>query len=289
MNTNVSALHFAKMHGLGNDFVVVDAIKTHPGWTPTADIAAALLDRHFGIGGDQLLVLSPAESGENDACMSIYNADGSQVEMCGNGIRCCAVFLAEKGLTKRDTLRIETLAGIITPTLLGDNVKVDMGAPRLNAEDIPVSGITGQIVHAPPPPLDDIYELPFMTCVSMGNPHTVFFVDDVAAVPLERIGPKIENHPWFPQRTNVHFAHVIDRSHIRLRVWERGSGITCACGTGACGTVVAGILNEVTDTTVTVTLDGGNLTISWPEKNGSVWMTGPATYVFDGQLNYSLI
>jgi diaminopimelate epimerase len=289
MNTKNISLHFAKMHGLGNDFVVIDAIRTHPNWQTDAHTAAALLDRHFGIGGDQLLVLSPAENGENDARMSIYNADGSQVEMCGNGIRCCALFLAQNGITQRNTLRIETLAGVITPTILDENVKVDMGTPRLNAEDIPVSGITGRILHAPPPPVSDTYELPFMSCVSMGNPHTVFFVDDVGSVPLERIGPQIENHPWFPQRTNVHFAQVIDRTHIRLRVWERGSGITCACGTGACGTVVAAILNELTDTTVIVTLDGGDLTVAWPDSKGVVWMTGPATYVFDGIMNNTTI
>lgn len=272
---------FVKMHGCGNDFVVVNALHpplTH--WRPSPAQASFLLDRHYGIGGDQLLILYPSATA--DARMAIFNADGSEVEMCGNGIRCCAQFLRRHGLTNKTELAIETLAGIIRPVLDGERVRVNMGMPRLDAAQIPVAGLSGRVINAPPPAIDDAYPLPPMTCVSMGNPHAVFFVEDVAAVPLERLGEKIERHPQFPRRTNVEFAQVLARDRVRMRVWERGAGITLACGTGACGTVVAGILTGRLDRQAVVVLDGGELEVVWPDQHSPVWMCGPATEVFSG-------
>ncbi len=271
------------MHGCGNDFVVIDAMDELASWTPSSEQAAFLLDRHFGIGGDQLLILYPSEIA--DAKMAIFNNDGSEVEMCGNGIRCCALYLVVHRLTSKTELEIETLAGIIKPVIDGKFVKVDMGKPILEAENIPVNGFSGQVIEIDPPETGNGYSLPKMSCVSMGNPHAIFFVDDINSVPVEKIGPKVEkNVKIFPALTNVEFAQVISRSEARMRVWERGSGVTLACGTGACGTVVAGILSGKLDDTATVTLDGGELTISWPDKNGSVFMTGPAEEVFNGSI-----
>jgi diaminopimelate epimerase len=274
---------FTKMHGCGNDFVVVDATAALKDWQPTGDQAAYLLDRHFGIGGDQLLLLYPSETA--DARMAIINADGSKGEMCGNGIRCCALYLKERGIVPSDEQVIETLAGLIKPVIEGACVRVDMGVPVLDAQDIPVSGISGRIIDAPSPAVDSSYQLPPMTCVSMGNPHAVFFVDDADAVPLAAVGGKVEILPMFPQRTNVEFATVLNRDRVRMRVWERGSGITLACGTGACGTVVAGILTGRLDETATVILDGGELVIHWAGDGTSVWMTGPAREVFNGTVH----
>jgi diaminopimelate epimerase len=273
-------LPFTKMHGCGNDFVVVDATGTLKDWQPSARQAAYLLDRHFGIGGDQLLLLYPSETA--DARMVIFNADGSEVEMCGNGIRCCAVYLKDRGIVPSNEQVIETLAGLIRPVIEGECVRVDMGVPELDAQDIPVSGVSGRLIDAPPPAIDDSFQLPAMTCVSMGNPHAVFFIDDAEAVPLDAIGRKVEINPMFPQRTNVEFATTLSWDRVRMRVWERGSGITLACGTGACGTVVAGILTGRLDKTATVILDGGELVIHWDGEGTSVWMTGPAREVFNG-------
>jgi diaminopimelate epimerase len=227
-------------------------------------------------------VLYPADAA--DARMAIFNADGSEVEMCGNGIRCCAVYMRRRGLIDRNDLVIDTPAGLIRPVIEADGVRVDMGVPRLDAREIPVTGYTGRVIDAAPPQIDDSWPLPAMSCVSMGNPHTVFFVDDVTAVPVARVGEKVESHPAFPQRTNVEFAQVIDRGCIRMRVWERGSGVTLACGTGACGTLVAALLSERTASKVTVMLDGGDLEVEWRDQDSPVWMTGPATEVFDGTI-----
>lgn len=275
-------LPFTKMHGCGNDFVIVDTCHTPPGWCPSPHDAALLLDRHYGIGGDQLLVLTRKDSDAVHARMDIYNADGSRVEMCGNGIRCCARYLCDSYPSLPKTLRIETDAGIITPTLIDTDVQVDMGPPRLMAEDIPVTGMQGCVVGVSPPTLSDGYNLPSMTCVSMGNPHAVFFVDTLEDVPLTRLGPAIETHPWFPQRINVHFAQMLSDAHIRMRVWERGSGVTLACGTGACATAVAAILTHNAQRTLQVDLPGGSLSIAWPHEHAHVLMTGPATYVCTG-------
>ncbi len=276
-------INFAKMHGCGNDFVVIDATDDFASWTPSSEQAAYLLDRHFGIGGDQLLILYPSEIA--DARMAIYNCDGGEVEMCGNGIRCCALYMVNRKLTEKTEFEIETLAGIIKPVVEGRFVRVDMGRPVLEAENIPVNGFSGQVIEAEPPETVGCFPLPKMSCVSMGNPHAIFFVDDINSVPLAKIGPKVEkNEKIFPASTNVEFAQAISRSEVRMRVWERGSGITLACGTGACGTVVAGILSDRLNDSVTVTLDGGELTISWPDINGNVFMTGPAVEVFNGSI-----
>lgn len=271
-------LKFTKMHGCGNDFVVVDATGRLKRWKPTAAQASFLLDRHCGVGGDQLLILYPSRHA--DARMAIFNADGSEVEMCGNGIRCCAQYMKRHDLTRKRALAIETLAGLIKPVITGEFVRVDMGAPRLDAAEIPVRGFAGRVVGRRLPGV----KAPAMTCVSMGNPHAVFFVDDVAAVPLAALGPAIERHRAFPHRTNVEFAQVLSRTRIRMRVWERGTGVTLACGTGACATAVAAMLNGLAGDAVTVALDGGELAIAWPGMRGHVFMTGPAAEVFEGTI-----
>jgi len=276
-------INFTKMHGCGNDFVVIDATNELADWKPSSEQAAFLLDRHFGVGGDQLLILYPSKKA--DARMAIYNSDGSEVEMCGNGIRCCALYMINHKLTEKTELEIETLAGIIKPEVEGKFVRVDMGKPVLEAKNIPVNSGEGRVIEVLPPETDSNFSLPKMSCVSMGNPHAVFFVDDINSVPLEKVGPKVEkNKEMFPAGINVEFAQAISRSEVRMRVWERGSGVTLACGTGACGTVVAGILSGKLDDSVTVTLDGGELTISWPDKEGSVFMTGPAAEMFSGEI-----
>lgn len=261
-------IKFTKMHGLGNDFVVVDATGTLSAWHPSAKEAAFLQDRHFGIGGDQLLLLCPSDKA--DLRMAIFNADGSEVEMCGNGIRCCALFARKRGLVSKDEMTIETPAGIMRPVIVGSEVRVDMGAPKIEG-----------VASAPPEGL----ALPPMTRVSMGNPHAVFFVPDAESFPLAEWGPQVENHPMFPKRTNVEFVQVLDRKTVRMRVWERGAGITMACGTGSCATYVAAISNGFADATGKVILDGGTLTINWEGEGKSVFMTGPATEVFSGEIS----
>jgi len=261
-------IKFTKMHGLGNDFVVVDATGTLKDWHPSAKEASFLQDRHFGIGADQLLLLYPSDKA--DLRMAIFNADGSEVEMCGNGIRCCALFARRRGLVSKDEMTIETPAGIMRPVIVGSEVRVDMGAPK-------ISGVAAN----PPEGLD----LPPMTCVSMGNPHAVFFVPDAESFPVAEWGPKVERHPMFPRRTNVEFVQVLDRKTVRMRVWERGAGITMACGTGSCATYVAAILNGFADATGKVILDGGTLTINWEGEGKSVFMTGPAEEVFNGEIS----
>lgn len=256
------------MHGLGNDFVVVDATGTLKDWHPSAKEASFLQDRHFGIGADQLLLLYPSDKA--DLRMAIFNADGSEVEMCGNGIRCCALFARRRGLVSKDEMTIETPAGIMRPVIVGSEVRVDMGEPK-------ISGVAAN----PPEGLD----LPPMTCVSMGNPHAVFFVPDAESFPVAEWGPKVERHPMFPRRTNVEFVQVLDRKTVRMRVWERGAGITMACGTGSCATYVAAILNGFADATGKVILDGGTLTINWEGEGKSVFMTGSAEEVFNGEIS----
>ena len=276
-------LNFTKMHGCGNDFIVINATTDDLlNWQPTAKQAAFLLDRHFGIGGDQLLVIYPSENA--DLKMAIFNPDGSEVEMCGNGIRCCALFAKNHGLIAKDEMEIETLAGIIKPTVEDKCVRVDMGKPILNAENIPVAGAAGPLINFPPPKIDDEYVLPPMTCVSMGNPHAVFFVDNIDDVPIERVGAKIETNPLFPNRTNVEFAQIFNVKTVKMKVWERGAGITLACGTGACATVVAGILTGKINNEATVILDGGELNILWEGEGKPVFMIGPAEEVFDGKI-----
>ncbi len=275
-------INFTKMHGCGNDFVVINATMDLQNWQPSVNEAAFLLDRHFGIGGDQLLIIYPSEIA--DIKMTIFNPDGGEVEMCGNGIRCCALYAKNHKLVDKNKMTVETLAGLIKPVIEDECVRVDMGEPKLDATEIPVTGFSGKVINVEPPIIENNFVLPSMNCVSMGNPHTIFFVDDINAVPLAEVGKEIESSFIFPNKTNVEFAQVLDAKTIRMRVFERGAGITLACGTGACGTVVAGILSGKLDNDVTVILDGGELNISWQGEGTPIFMTGPAEEVFSGEV-----
>jgi len=273
-------MRFAKIHGLGNDFVIVNCLNAELSDYP--ELARKVCDRHFGIGADGLILVLPSQIA--DFKMRIFNADGSEAEMCGNGIRCFAKYLYEAGLTQQHLIRVETLAGIMLPELIVDGgtvklVKVDMGEPRFAPDAIPVNLPGEKIVNQPVNFGGVDYHI---TCVSMGNPHCVIFVDDLAAIHLAKIGPTIEQAPLFPKKTNVEFVERVDRQHLKMRVWERGSGITLACGTGACAVAVAGVLNGLTDRQVTVNLPGGDLHIEWAANN-HIYMTGPAVEVFHGE------
>ena len=275
-------LNFTKMHGLGNDFVVIDA--TDRPFDLAPDRIRHLADRHFGIGFDQMLIVEPASSDEMDFSYRIFNSDGGEVEQCGNGARCFARYVHEKGLTAKRRIRVGTMSGIIILELTGDDqVRVDMGVPQLAPEQVPFAASIRQTVYS--------LELPDETIqvgvVSMGNPHAVQRVDDVDTAPVTIQGPVIENHARFPNRVNAGFMQVIDRGRIRLRVWERGAGETLACGTGACAAVVAGIVQDMLDESVTVDLPGGTLQISWAGDGNPVMMTGPATFVFEGTLEHT--
>jgi len=266
-------LTFTKMHGLGNDFIVLDCIKKEiPG---IKGVIKKLSDRRFGVGFDQALILK--KSKKADFRMEIYNGDGSRVEMCGNGIRCLAKYIWTRGLSRKGTLEIETLAGVIRPKKKGDLVAVDMGEPILDGLRIPTI-YEGGIIDRPLAINDTAFNI---TCVSMGNPHCVIFVEDVDEFPVEKYGPIIEVNRVFPKKTNVEFVQVIDSRRVKMRVWERGVGETMACGTGACAAVVASKLKGLTGGAVTVMLRGGNLKIEWA-KDGRVYMTGPAAEVFTG-------
>jgi diaminopimelate epimerase len=287
-------LRFAKMHGLGNDFVMVDARDPLP--TPLVadlpDLARRICDRHYGVGGDGLILLLP--SARADVRMRIFNRDGSEAEMCGNGIRCLAAFARDRGAVLGTTMTVETGAGVLTPTVLADHlVEVDMGEPILPAAQIPVAlpGLAPveRVIDAPLP-LDG--ETFTVTCVSMGNPHCVLFLDaqrgttldgvDLAAVPLASIGARLEAHPAFPAHANVEFAGLTGRDEIDVRVWERGAGATLACGTGACATMVAAALTGRVGPRARVHLPGGPLEIEWRE-GGTVKMRGPYAWVYDGE------
>lgn len=275
----MNGLPFRKMHGLGNDFVVLDA-RARPLELNEAQ-ARAIADRRTGIGCDQILIIEPAQA-DGDAFMAVRNSDGGIVASCGNGARCvAAVVMDDLG---QDTVTLETLAGPITGTRAESGlVTIDMGPAMLDWQDIPLA-MEENTAHL------DLVAGPLSNpvAVSMGNPHAVFFVDDVNAIDLEDIGPVIETHVLFPKRTNVEIVQVLDRSHVRMRVWERGVGITQACGTGACAVGVAAARRDLTGRDVTVTLDGGDLHIVWRE-DGHVLMTGPATDVFTGTLDRSLL
>jgi diaminopimelate epimerase len=271
------------MHGLGNDMIVVDGRGS--GFTPTADQARYICDRRRGVGADQMLILLPSSSA--DFKMRIFNQDGSEVEMCGNGIRCLALYIHERGISASNPLEIETLAGVIRPERRDGMVRVDMGEPVFDPEKIPVSpelaraAGNGKIQNCP---IEAGGHHFVMSAVSMGNPHCVIPVDDVDGIPLETIGPLFEHHPWFPKRTNVEFTQVVDRGHLRVRVWERGAGATLACGTGACGAAVALMDLGRADRRVIVALPGGNLDIEWDQATNRVFMTGPAVFVFDATI-----
>ena len=276
-------LPFTKMHGAGNDFVVLDGLRHE--LPPLEPLARRLSDRHFGVGFDQLLVVRPSSAA--DFRMEIYNADGSQVEMCANGIRAFFKYLRDAGHTDREQVRVETLGGVVVPRWAGeDRVSVDMGSPVLAPAKIPTllgdAASEGPVLDVE---LEAAGETLRVSTVSMGNPHAVVYVPDVEAAAVERLGPAVEMHPAFPNRVNVEFVQVLSRDRVRQRTWERGTGETLACGSGACAAVVASILRGVSDPAVAVELRGGELQIAWPGAGESVTMTGPATHVFDGRIH----
>ena len=273
-------VRFSKMQGLGNDFVVLDAIRQR--FVPTPAQARFLADRRFGVGCDQILVVEAPTRADTDFRYRIFNADGGEVEHCGNGARCFVRFVIEQGLTEKRQIRVETMNGIIVPRLEPDGrVTVDMGPPRFAPGDIPFTAAADALSH----PLSLESETVEISVVSMGNPHAVQVVADVEHAPVERQGPQIEAHPSFPRRVNAGFMEVVDRRRIRLRVFERGSGETLACGTGACAAVVAGIRRGLLDSPVRVVTRGGELSIAWAGGSAPVMMTGPAVTVFTGEVN----
>lgn len=275
-------MKFTKMHGTGNDYVYVNCFEErvdHP-----SELAVSVSDRHFGVGGDGLILIKPSDVA--DFQMDMYNADGSRGMMCGNGIRCVGKYVYDHGMTDQRKIRIETLAGIKELSLnVADgtvqSVRVNMGSPLLQPKDIPVLAGGSQVIDEPIEILGSVYR---MTCVGMGNPHAVVYVDDVDGLDLEKIGPHFEHHPLFPDRVNTEFVRCLDKNTLQMRVWERGSGETWACGTGACATVVASALNGYTESRATVRLRGGELEIEWDRERNCVYMTGPATTVFEGEL-----
>jgi diaminopimelate epimerase len=274
-------IEFTKYQGLGNDFILLDnRHSSEPVITP--EQAVQMCDRHFGIGADGVIFALPGQDG-TDYTMRIFNCDGSEPEMCGNGIRCLAKFIADlEGSEAKTLYRIHTLAGVMSPELLPDGqVKVDMGVPRLLASEIPttLAAPDAKVINAP---IEVAGQSWSVTCVSMGNPHCITFVDDVSAVALETVGPQFDRHQAFPQRTNTEFIQVIRSDYVKMRVWERGAGATLACGTGACASVVAGVLVGKCDRTTAVELPGGVLSIEWSEISQRIYMTGPAQRVFSG-------
>ena len=276
-------MKFTKMHGIGNDYVYVNCFKEtveHP-----SEMAIKVSDRHFGIGSDGLILIKPSEVA--DGKMEMYNADGSQGAMCGNGIRCVAKYMYDYGITDKTSISVETKSGIkyLDLTIKDgkvDTVKVNMWTPILKAVDIPVRSEKEQVIDEPVMVDGKEWKI---TCVSMGNPHAITYIDDVKNLEIEKIGPKFENHEIFPDRVNTEFVRVIDRNTVEMRVWERGSGETLACGTGACAVAVSSILNGLTEEEVTVKLLGGDLKIFWDRTENKVYMTGSATTVFDGEID----
>lgn len=273
--------NFTKWQGTGNDFVLIDCLQE-----PEIDYIGAaqeLCDRHYGIGGDGILLVLPSDKA--DICMRIINADGSEAEMCGNGIRCFARYVYEAGHVKSEEFTVETGAGILVPKMIRDGqgqiamVQVDMGEPILEGDKIPVAGYgMNRVIKEQLAVEGQTYE---MTCVSMGNPHCVVFVEDAEQFPIYELGRKFENHEKFPRKTNTEFVQVLDRQHLRMRVWERGAAVTLACGTGSCATLTAAVLNGLADRKAEIQLDGGKLVVEWAENN-HLYMTGPAEMVFAG-------
>ena len=279
-------IKFSKMHGLGNDFILMDNLNEEIGnHLNLPGISKKLCNRHFGIGADGLILILPSEKA--DFRMRIYNSDGSEAQMCGNGIRCFAKYVYENQLISKKKFAVETLAGIITPELVFMNetitgIKVNMGIPKLMKNEIPIKGKDNL------PVINETLEINpeqnvKITCVSMGNPHCVIFVDDVNLVPINEIGPQIEHHPTFPEKTNVEFIQILNKKELNFRVWERGVGETLACGTGACAALVAGVLNKKIKNQAVIHLRGGDLDIELI-KNGPVFMSGPAEFVFQGEM-----
>lgn len=276
-------MKFTKLHGCGNGYIYVNLFEET--LENPAEMAIEVSDHHFGIGSDGLITIGPSEIA--DFTMHIYNADGSEAEMCGNGVRCVGKYVYDHGLTDKTVVKVETGAGIMVLELNVENgkvatVRVDMGEPVFEPEKIPVVAEGMPVIMEPITVGDKEWK---MTCVSMGNPHAVVFVDDVKEFPLETYGPLFENHERFPRRTNTEFVKVVSPTEAYMRVWERGSAETWACGTGTCATVVACILNGLTERKVLVHLLGGDLTIEWDEDTNHVFMTGPATEVFSGEYN----
>jgi diaminopimelate epimerase len=274
-------MRFTKMHGIGNDYVYVSTFDQKAPVDP-ARLAVAVSDRHTGVGGDGLILIGPSERA--DARMRMFNADGSESEMCGNGVRCVAKYIHDHGIARKDRVTVETGRGVLTLDLEVEGgkarrVRVDMGAPILRAADIPTT------LPGDPPinvPLTVEGRTLAVTAVSMGNPHAVAYVEDVAGFPVEALGPVLEHHPAFPRRVNAHFVEVLGPGEVRMRTWERGSGITLACGTGACAVCVAGVLTGRTGRTLLAHLPGGDLELEWDGEGRSVFMTGPAAEVFSG-------
>jgi diaminopimelate epimerase len=281
-------MRFTKMHGLGNDYIYIDCVRNAPPRHP-AELSVKVSDRHFGIGSDGLILICPSERA--DVRMRMFNADGSESEMCGNGIRCVAKYAFDHGLTKNNPMRIETGRGVLMLQLevkagKVERVSVDMGEPILDADKIPTTlpgprVIDHKLAAEPYRCADEIESR--ITCVSMGNPHAVFYCTDVANVPLDIVGPKVENSKLFPRRINVHFVQVRSPEEVTMRTWERGSGITLACGTGACAVAVAGVLTGRTGRSLLTHLPGGDLQLRWDEQDNHVYMTGPAVEVFSGE------
>lgn len=277
-------LRFTKMHGAGNDFVMLDAVTQKI--SLSAERIRKLADRHFGVGCDQVLIVEPPRSSDADFRYRIFNCDGSEVENCGNGARCFAIFVRHRGLTAKKVIRVETAAGDLILTVNDDDrVTVDMGNPILEPAKIPFVAEATASDTTTTHPLQVDEKTFDITAVSMGNPHCVTFVDDVSNFPVEHYGPLIEKHPQFPRKVNAGFLQIIDRSNAKLRVYERGAGETLACGTGACAAMVAARLSGLVDDHVNISLPGGTLTLNWGGEGKPVMMTGPATIVFHGQIN----
>lgn len=281
-----SMLKFTKMHGCGNDYIYIDGARERIPAEQKPELVRRLSDRHFGIGGDGVIFINPSDQADFE--MEMYNMDGTRAEMCGNGIRCVAKYVYDKGLTDQTQISVISAGRIKYLDLHVENgrvstVKVNMGEPILKACEIPVlaEDETGEVIAEPIEIEGKAYR---MTCVSMGNPHAVVFVEDVQDFPLEQVGPGLEKHPRFPKRVNAEFVKILDEETIEMRVWERGTGETLACGTGACAAAVACSLNGLTKDTVTVKLLGGTLQIQWDKAENRVYMTGPATTVFEGEI-----
>lgn len=275
-------MKFTKMHGISNDYIYINGA-TEKIYNPS-DVAIKLSDRHTGIGSDGIVMILPSKT--CDFRMRMFNSDGSEAEMCGNASRCVGKYVYDKGLTKKTKVSLETLAGVKILNLhivdeKVDTVTVDMGEPILNGVDIPTIFDTPTVVGQP---IEVSGKTVFTTCVSMGNPHSVVYVEDVDSLDLEKIGPSYECHPAFPHKTNTEFVEIISRNEVKMRVWERGAGETMACGTGACAVAVACVLNGFTDRDVRVKLRGGDLQIKWDDADNHVYMTGPATTVYEGDV-----
>ncbi len=274
-------MKFTKMQGCGNDYIYVNGFTEHI--TEKEQLVRTLSDRHFGIGGDGVIFINPSKNADFE--MEMYNADGSRSQMCGNGIRCVGKYVYDHGLTDKRQISVESFGAVkyLDMTVINGRVQsvcVDMGQPELLSSKVPVISENEQVINEEIVVDDEVYH---MTCVSMGNPHAVFYVSDTEQFPLEIVGPKVEFHERFPERVNAEFVHVINRNEVQMRVWERGTGETLACGTGCCATAVACILNGLTEESITVKVRGGELLITWDRIKNRVFMTGPAVTVFEGE------